>query len=450
MKVTTDPTSQQDGNASVPQGVSMARNIDKLTMLGATGARLVVGLLTFIILARFLGPTQYGIIASAIAYGAFASILSDFGFGTSGLRLASADTERSAQIIGDAIATKLVIFILTTLIGSVVAIAFLPPAWWPIYALVHIGSTANGLGEIHLIAARARRRFTLEARLVISASTMMLVIFGGVTALTRDLTAAAAAFAFTRVLYLVVIRRALRGWIEPLSHLGRTRAEITRVLRRSKGFAVDSVLTSLSGQIDVLMFAVMLPPRDFGIYQAGARLAQVFVSLAPVLSSVYLPALSAAAIHNDNVNFRIGSRRISLEFAGLALAGGVGFMLVGPLVTPILYGARYDALASLWSGFAAFALLRFGAAGFGIQLAALGHVRTRVFSSIISIAFLTLLTALLLPVYGLPVAPLLLAAGAMPSIAILGVMLARDGRSSPMVRLTLPALLLAATLIIFI
>lgn len=428
----------------------IARNIDKFTMLAATGARLAVGMLTFIILARYLGPAQYGIIASAIAYGAFASILSDFGFGTSGLRMASADIERSARIIGDAVATKLVLFVLVTLIGLLIAVAVLPLSWWPIFALVHIGSTANGLSELHLIAARARRRFTLEARLVISASTMMLLIFGGVTAFTRDLTAAAAAFALTRVLYLMMIRRTLRDWVEPLSQLGRSRMEIARVLRRAKGFALDSVLTSFSGQADVLMFAAILPPHDFGIYQAGARLAQVFVSFAPVLSSVYLPGLSAAAISKDDKGFRLGSWRLSLEFAGLALVGGLGFMIAGPLVTPLLYGARYDSLAPLWPGFAAFALMRFGAAGFGIQLAALGHVRTRVLSSIISIMFLALLTVLLLPTYRLPVAPLLLAAGAMPSIAILGIMLARDARSSPIVRITLPSMALIAGLIILI
>lgn len=430
------------------KSMSAARNIDKLTMLAATGTRMAVGMLTFIILARYLGPAQFGIIASAIAYTSFASTLSDFGFGVSGLRLASADIDRSAQIIGDAAATKIILFVLVTIIGGVIAVAVLPTAWLPVYALVHIGSTANGLCELLLIAARARRRFKLEARLVISSSTMMLLIFGGVTALTRDLTAAAGAFAFTRILYLMVIRFALREWLEPFAKMGRRWGDVRRVLGRSTGFAADSVLTLMAGQVDVLLFSAMMPVREFGVYQAGARLVQVFVSFAPVLSSVYLPGLSSASIKGDEEGFRSSSQHLTLEFAGLAVLGGLGFMFAGPFVTPLLYGAKYQSLASLWPGFAAFALLRFGASGFGIQLAALGHVRTRIFSSIISIACLSALAIVLLPRYGLSAAPFLLAAGALPSILILGTMLARDPRSSRVTWATLPALVTVAAVII--
>ncbi len=421
-----------------------ARSIDKLIMLAATGARLMVGMLTFIILARFLGPAQYGVIASAIAYCTFASMLSDFGFGTSGLRQAAANVENSPCIIGDAIATKMALFLLVTLAGGVIAAAVLPATWLLVFALVHLGTTANGLSEMSLIAARARRRFTLEARLVISSSTMMLMILGGITALTRSLLAAAVAFALTRILYLAIVRVSLRGWLEPLAKMRRSWAEIRVILRGGRGFAADSVLTSLSGQVDVLMFAALLPIHQFGVYQAGARLSQVFVSFAPVLSSVYLPGLSTAAIKRDDEGFRADSLQLSLEFAGLAVFGGLGFLIVGPWVTPELYGDRYAELTGLWPGFAAFALLRFGASGFGIQLAALGHVRTRIMSSIISILILAVLTAFFLPRHGLLAAPLLLAAGAAPSIIILGMMLARDGRSSRVVRVTLPGMLVAA------
>ena len=437
------------GAAPAPRGHS-ARNVDKLTMLAATGARLMVGMLTFIILARFLGPTGYGVIASAIAYCTFASMLSDFGFGTSGLRQAAADVENSPRIIGDAIATKMVLFLLVTVAGGLIAVAALPAAWLPVFALIHLGTTANGLSEMSLIAARARRRFTLEARLVLSSSAMMLLILGSVTALTRSLLAAAVAFALTRILYLLMVRVSLRGWLEPLTRMRRSRAEIRAVLRGGRGFAADSVLTSLSGQVDVLMFAALLPIHQFGVYQAGARLSQVFVSFAPVLSSVYLPGLSAAAIKRDDEGFRAESRRLSLEFAGLAVLGGLGFLIVGPWLTPWLYGDGYADLTALWPGFAAFALLRFGASGFGIQLAALAHVRTRIMSSMLSIAILVALTAAFLPRLGLPAAPLLLAMGAVPSIIMLGTMLARDRRSSRVVRVTLPVLLAAAMGIVLI
>ena len=442
--------SEQNIKIDVANGVSEARNSDKIMMVAATAARLIVGLFTFIILARYLGPEYFGIIASAIAYTGFAAVLTDFGFAISALRQASANPEKASQIIGNAIVAKAVIAVPVTVLGAVLAFFTLPSHWLPIFALVHIGALANSFGELFLIATRARRQFVLEAKLVIASSTLMLILFGGITALTRDLFWAAVGFAVTRTLYLVIIRFMLRGLLEKVTSTRRRLDHIRTALASSRGYAFDQILTVLSGQIDLLLFAAMLTVHEFGVYQAGARLAQVCVSFAPVLSTVYLPALSAAAINGDDNMFRAGSKRLSIEFAALALAGGVAFLILGPIVTPVLYGPEYAGLAPLWPGFAAFVMLRFGASSFGIQLAALGHVRTRVVSSMVSISFLALLTILLLPHYKLSGTSLLMAAGAVPSICTLGVMLLRDHRSSYIIRWILPLILGAAILIILL
>tara|TARA_R110000868_G_scaffold395786_3_gene667716 strand:- start:2481 stop:3824 length:1344 start_codon:yes stop_codon:yes gene_type:complete len=442
------PLSEQATDAVPTPSTVEARNTDKLLMVAATAARLAVGLLTFIILARYLGPGRFGVIASAIAYTTFAAVLTDFGFAISTLRLAAADPARSPAIIGDSIAAKAALAIPVTIVGAIVAVIVLPPEHWPVFALVHVGALANSFGELLLIAARARRRFGLEAKLVISSSVMMLLLFGGITAMTRDLGWAAAGFALTRVLYLILIRLALRDWVEPVRAMGRSVTQLRAALLTSRGFAFDQILTVLLGQIDLLLFAAMLNAHEFGIYQAGARLAQVCVSFAPVLSAVYLPALSAAAIKLDDNGFRAGSKRLSTEFAILSLAGGGTFLFLGPIATPLIYGPGYGGLAPLWPGLAAFVMLRFGASSFGIQLAALGHVRTRVISSIVSIGLLALCTFMFLPYYQLSITALLLAAGAVPSICILGVMLARDPRSSVAVRWTLPILTVAAFAVI--
>ncbi|MES3046686.1 oligosaccharide flippase family protein [Sphingomonas faeni] len=431
-------------DAAPPPAAVQARNTDKLLMVAATAARLAVGLLTFIILARYLGPARFGVIASAIAYTTFAAVLTDFGFAIATLRFAAADPTRSPAIIGDAIAAKAALAVPVTIVGAIVAVVVLPPEWWLVFALVHVGALANSFGELLLIATRARRRFVLEAKLVISSSVLMLLLFGGITAMTRDPVWAAAAFALTRVLYLVVIRVALRDWLEPVHAMGRSVGRLRAAMATSRGFAFDQILTVLSGQVDLLLFAAMLSAHEFGIYQAGARLAQVCVSFAPVLSTVYLPALSAAAINGDEDGFRAGSKRLTTEFAVLSLGGAAAFLFLGPIVTPLIYGPGYGGLAPLWPGLAAFVMLRFGASSFGIQLAALGHVRTRVASSLVSIALLVVLTFAFLPHYRLSVTALLLTAGAVPSIFILGVMLARDSRSSVAVRWTLPILAVVA------
>jgi O-antigen/teichoic acid export membrane protein len=423
MTATTAPA----GPAPAATGVA---NRHKLMMLIATAARMAVGLLTFIILARFLGPRPFGVIATAMAYTGFVSLLSDFGFSISALRKASADPDRAGEIVGDGLVVKLILTTLVTLVGGGITLAVLPAAWLPVYAVVHVGTVAYSYADLTLVIARAKRRFDIEAKLVIISSLLMLAILGGITALTRDLMTAAIAFAGTRLLYLVLTLVVVGRWLGPIGSLRRDVATVVATIRGSASYAIDSILTNLSSQIDVLLFGALLSAYEMGVYQAGARLVQVIMPFAVVLSTVYMPALSAAAINGDAAQFRKSAKRLNLEFTALAIVAGLAFALVGPILTHVIYGNRYDALLSLWNGFGAFAILRLTAASYGIQLAALAHIRTRIAAQIVSILVFVVAAFGVLPrTGGLPLTSTLLAVSALPGTLVLAGSLIRDRRS---------------------
>lgn len=414
-----------DGGGPVP----LVRNLHKLLMLASTIARMGLGFLTFIILARYLGPQGFGVVATAMAYSGFIALVSDFGLGMSALRQASAAPAASGPIIREALLGKAMLTIALSLAAGIAAIVLLPPGWLLVYGLIHLGSVAYSFGELMLIVPRAARRFEVEAKLVLAINVIMLVLAGVPVALTGSATVAAAAFAASRLLYLAivtfVIRRELAAdWSWP------SLAEASARLKGSAGYAADGILTTLSAQIDLLLFGALLTAHDIGIYQAGARLVQVIMPFAGVLSTVYLPTLAAAAIAGDDDAFRRNARRLNYEFAALAVVGGLCFAFLGPVVTKLLYGSRYDALLPLWFGFGAFVILRFAAASYGIQLAALGYIRTRIAAQLASIALFAGSTALLLPGGGLDRTSLLLAISATPLLVVLGAAVTRDARAS--------------------
>jgi O-antigen/teichoic acid export membrane protein len=431
-----------------PRG-PVVRGTDKLLMLGATGARLAVGLFTFIVLARFLGPASFGVIATAMAYTGFAALVTDFGFGVSALRRASADPGQAGAIVAEGLMAKALLTLLVTVIGGILLLLVAPRAWLPVYAAVHIGSVVYSFADLMLVIARAKRRFDVEAKLVTASSVMMLLGVGGVAALTRSMEAAAIAFAVTRSVYLLVTISALRRWLPPLASVRRRPASMLAALRGSAGYAADGILTNMSSQIDILLFGALLSAHDMGIYQAGARLVQVILPLAAVLGAVYMPVLSAAAINAQADAFRDSAKRLNIEFTALALIAGLGFAAAGPIATRVLYGHRYDGLLPLWSGFATFALLRLASAGYGIQLAALGHIRTRVAAQIACMIVLSAAAFWLLPRLGLRGTAWLLALSAMPSIILLGGGLLRDKRSHRSLIVSM-AVTLAATAALFL
>ncbi len=403
----------------------MARNSDKIYMLLATFARLGVGMVTFILLARFLGPTPYGILAGAMAYSGLINLLTDFGFAISALRTASADVANSGAIVRRVLVSKVALTALALAIAVPVVMLTVPAARWPIYALAMAGTSANALAELCIIAARARRRFDAEAVLVIGNSVVMTAIVGAVAITRHDLLASTMAFAASRVLYLVITAFSLRKWLElgKLTKVGVR--QIAESLKAGSGFAIDGGLTNVAGQIDVLVFSVLLGAHELGVYQAGARLVQVISPLAVVLSTVYMPSLSAAAINHDNAGFEQASFRLNVEFTLLALLAGAAFTFAGPLLTRLVYGHAYDALLPLWGGFGAYAVLRLSTSAYGIQLAALGAVRVRIGTQLASILFFLTLTFVVFPHQGLTMAPLELAASNAIITAIYSVALGR-------------------------
>ena len=434
--------------ADAAVAVGDVRNSDKLLMLGATIGRMGGNLLTFVILARYLGPASFGVIATAITYTSFAALVADFGFAVSALRRAGAVPERAGTFVSEALLAKALLTVAITVVGATVLWLMVPTDHRAVFALTHVGAVAFSFAEMMLVVPRAIRRYDVEARVVAISSTAMLILVGSLVALTRDVTTAAAAFAGGRVLYLLLVYGALRRWLPPWRDVVRGWGAMVRTLRSSASYAADSILTTFSGQADILLFAAVLSAHDIGVYQAGARLVQAIMPFAVVMASVYLPPLAAAMARQDGSAFRRNASRLNLEFAGLALTCLLGFTLLGPFVTKLLYGVAYQSLVPLWNGFALYAALRLLAAGFGIQLAARGQIAIRILGQLTSIAVLAISATLALDRLGLPATSWMLAASSLPLALLFGGAVWRSDPRDRTALLALAAIILLAVLLI--
>lgn len=404
------------------------RHSDKFYMLVATAARLVLSLATFVVIVRYLGPANFGFYAACIAVASVIAALTDFGLATSSLRAASMDRARSAEIVGDALALKVGFSLLATLLAGGCALLVVSGDQWLVFLLLLVGMIAYSLADLAMVAARVNRQFFLEARIVVLTGVAMFGVVAAVAAATKSLLAVAIAFAATRLGYLVFARFELRRLLQPLKNFGRSLSDLVRTLRSACAYALDSILTMVSGQIDVIVFATMLTLAELGTYQAGARLTQVIVPFAAMLSSVYLPALSTSLAKPDPTgNFKSLSGRLTLEFLILSMLGCLVFLFGGPIVTEYVYGPDFASLDLLWPAFAIYALFRFAAAGFGIQLVALGLIRQRIVSQSVSLAIFLALSLAILPTHGYESTAWIMASMGLSAFLVLGISLARTG-----------------------
>jgi O-antigen/teichoic acid export membrane protein len=333
----------------------------KYMMLIATAARMGVGLISFVLMARYLGPEQFGLLAAAIAFSALAATLSDFGLGISSLRAMAADPAHTAILVRRMMAAKLVV---ATLLASVYAagvVALVDANNWPLFGFVLIGQIGFSVADLSMVPLRVHGRFGTEALVTVGASVAMLGLLSVFVFVTRDATATAGAFAIGRLIYaaaaLYVTARKLR--IRPIGRVPHR--DVTSTLHKSRGYALDSSLGALSTQIDVPLFGLALTAMQLGIYQAGGRLVQVIVPFAVVLANVYLPALATSYAQGNVRAFVTRARSHLRDMIAMATVVGVGFALLGPLVGRLLYPPSYGPLTPLWTGFSVI-VLAFGAA----------------------------------------------------------------------------------------
>lgn len=408
---------------------------NKLAMLAATVVRLGFGVATFVLLARFLGPSPFGLIATVMAYSAFVGVATDYGMTTSSLRKAAASPERTRDIMADTLAVKAVLTTAVTIVGAIALSLSTSPATVHVYGLVFAGALAHSAGDLAIVGARANGRFDIEASLTLGTSATMFALVGGVAAVTNSVMAVAATFALTRVGCLIVIVWTVRRWLG--NPFVRSFSQILGAVRSSSVYAFDNLLTTLLSQIDILIFAAILSTYEIGLYQAGARLVQVIIPVAVILSTVYLPQLSNAISRKDKLTFASAARRLNIEFMVLAVLSGIGFWQIGPIATDIFYGADYELLVTLWPGFGAYAFIRLMTAAFAIQLAAAGRIRTRIIGQFMSIGLMGAAGVVILPTFGLGATSWLAAISCLPAL-ILFAFAARHAASGLAVRTVRP------------
>jgi O-antigen/teichoic acid export membrane protein len=401
---------------------------DRLFMGASVLIRIGVGLLVFIVLARGLGPEQFGLFSTVFAYAMLAGFVTDFGFSVKALRDVAADPANGARSLSEALTVKCLLTVAVMAVGGVI-IALLPvdAAAKTACALLGAAVLIGSIAELSQVAFRSVGRFAAETWIVAWTSGAHVVILVGLVMAGAGVVGVSAGFLASRVLYLIIAvigaQRLFPGQRLRFAGAGRT----LEALRKSRAWAADAGLGYLSGQIDGLMVAHLLGLTAAGLYQSGGRFVQTALGLGSILSNIHIPRLASRGAASGAVEWRM-----IVEFVIFGLLFGAFFVLAGPLITRFVLGSQYQAVDALWPGFAAFIAARYLAAAFGAALSASARPMLRVGGQLAGLIVIVAGFFVVLPRFGLPAGPWIMAAGAaVTAVAyVVGSMLP-TGRSKP-------------------
>lgn len=311
------------------------------TVVFGRGLTRAAQLVTFIVLARFLSPDEfgwYGIITTVIALAAL--------LGGLGLRQSLAYWIGQRRMTpGEAVATALAVFVPTSAI-SVAAVLLLfgrdAPVNWIVLASALAVSVSCAL-LIGLLQGINLGRGQIAAfsfgenfpRTVLMVGALILLLLSHVN-LETALWAQAIGFAVTVPILLWFAARGAGQW--------RVRFDALVPMTSYGGiFALNLFLLMLSARLSMFFIENSHGAAEAGRFFAAVRVNEIFLEVAAALGMVLF---SNAARQESSSSVIVRNARISCWMLWLFIAGGVLVALFSPGLLLLLAGPEYTGAAS--------------------------------------------------------------------------------------------------------
>lgn len=347
----------------------------------STVMRLGFGMLTFVIIARMLGPTAFGELMLWLSVAILLSLVSNFGHTPYLLKEIGAQPERASTLIAEILIARgvlsLVVFAATAI---VVGFWFGLPSLL-LMVLLLAAVQADGLSEVFNVGFRATNNFGAETRLAtLFAGFHCAVMVCALWFFGPSPLIAAIAFCTSRWIALSVLSYVQRDYLRATAVVS-IRDALAK-LRATVSYGTDFALQSLFGQVDSVVLNAFLGPIAVGVFQAGMRLFTGGAQAAVVLANVFLPRAAAAA-KSDPQRFRSESIVVQWAFVSVGLLFGLCLASGSNLIVDVLYGEEYAELQNVlpWLGLLFF--VRFFAASWGVVLTSAGAQSYRAWMNVV-------------------------------------------------------------------
>lgn len=312
-----------------------------------SGAAAALQLVTFALTARALGPETFGLLAVVYATTVIASDVAGLGGDLAMVRTVALDPGHFPAAWGHAL-TLLALSLLpvAAVAAALAALATGLPA--SVVAMLALGEVllgrATAATELAFVARGAPVAASLARLAATAARTLTAVAMFGLAGVTTLAPWAAASLAQSTV--------TAAGLLLATGHLhGHPRWQLARTeIRFGLLLMLNQASRAVSGNLDRILLAALLPPAGLGLYAAGTRLQLVSGLLTQAATRLYHPRFFRAAADGEAALARL-ARSVAARLAAVGV-GAALIIAVGAQLLPLLLGPAYAAAAPVAAGLA--------------------------------------------------------------------------------------------------
>lgn len=314
--------------------------------LGWSGATQILGLAlqfaTSVLLARLLGPVEFGLVGAIVVFTGFATALVDLGLGAS-LIQKQAGTERhlySAFWLN--VAAGAVLAVLVVASGPILASFFGDPRIAPLAMCM---SATLVLGALNVVpnallekSLAFRSRFWIEA-IAIGSSGSLAVALASAGAGAWSLVAQAVGLAAAKAIATWRLSRWRPRWVFD-------RAAILELLSFGRPLMAFNAIIYWSSNFDKVVVGRLIGTGDLGTYNLADRLMRIpLTGITGVTQAVMFPALST--LRDDTERVRRIYLRANRMIALVSFPAMLGLSVLADPVILFVFGSAWEPAAGI-------------------------------------------------------------------------------------------------------
>lgn len=299
-------------------------------------------------IARYLGPSQFGILNFASALIAIFLSISTMGLDTPVI-LRLTQSEKSGEILGTVLAIRavaglvaltiavVIIFVLKHTETTVLLVALIIS----LSIVAYIPTTFDYWFKSRTSALLPATSRTTGTLLSVAAKVVCIMLGLGVVALAWTVVLEAALISIGLVVsYLYVTKAHLRDSLSFNLQLGKA------LLKQSWPYLLSTVTLIAYMKIDVVMLGYLSSNEETGIYSLAQKLSEVLYMLPVVLVDSAYPALAKRFLSSEKNNQH---GQMLFDFAvGISLIATVCALLLAKPVIHTLFGLGYERSISIF------------------------------------------------------------------------------------------------------
>ncbi len=350
----------------------------------------------FLLVARLVGVSEFGRFATGYAICSLIGIVFDFGYQQRLLKETHELVEKFGGLPARIFAYKAVLFVFLTPLGVLIYLLLGLPLI--LFSTIWIGVAFLSIGNLLSASVKCANMHGRDSINMLLANVfgfvvvMIFMAMGSTSILHYTL-----AFPVIGMSYLALTIPVWQGLFQVTEEV-ISPAKLLTEGRAGIAYAVDTFTQRGFNILDVAILAFFASDMSVGLYQAGQKIAQVFILFAQPFNTVFLPRLSRDASHDPC--WRNTARNSLISMVVVGLIAGVLLIFIGPILVGMLFGDEFAPVTNFIWVFGILIVLRYSASALAIIITSLGQQKARTAVNLVSLFLFVVYAPVFSSMYG--------------------------------------------------